>query len=541
MSDEAHRQKGAPTAHLLGWTTAAVGVSVLVGWAFDLPGLKTVIPGTVSMKANTALAFVLAGLSMIVVPAGPRTRFVVRVLAGGTALLGLATLAQYLLAVDLGIDQLLFQEPPGAVGTLSPNRMAPSTAVTFAMVGASRWLVDSPRTIVAGQRMALVAGFLGLLSVTAYVCGATDLLGVGRYTQMAANTAVLFLLLCAALLLLHPAEGILANVAVGTPSRWLLRRILPILIALPLGIGWVGVTGTLAGKWTPQFAIALVVVLLVVVLAGITYWAARDLSASEGARREAEAEQHMLQARLHQSARLAAMGTLVAGVAHEINNPLTATLADQGLAREAVGDLRAQIASVAPIDREASLRLLDQLDEVLVEAQASGARVALIVKDMAALSRPDAARTRTPLSEIVGKALRWLPGGIEASRIQVEDLGAPDVLVASGQIQQVLVNLLTNAAKASQVGCPPDVRIRIAPGGPGIARVEVIDRGVGIDPAIRERIFDPFFTTRPTGEGRGAGLGLAICHAIVEAHGGSLTVESVIGKGSKFQLELPAA
>lgn len=103
------------------------------------------------------------------------------------------------------------------------------------------------------------------------------------------------------------------------------------------------------------------------------------------------------------------------------------------------------------------------------------------------------------------------------------------------------VNLLTNAAKAAPAGSLPDVRVRIAPGDAGLARVEVIDHGVGIDPAIRERIFDPFFTIRPSGEGRGAGLGLAICHAIVEAHGGNLTVESVTGKGSRFRVELPAA
>ena len=541
MSGDLKRTQTVSTSHLLGWITAAVGASVLVGWAFDVPGLKAVIPGTVSMKSNTALAFVLAGLSLAVVPTGPRSRLLIQGLAGGTALLGLATLAQYLLAVDLGIDQLLFQEPAGAVGTLAPNRMAPTTAVAFALVGASRWLVASPRTIAAGQRIALVAGFLGFLSVAAYLCGATDLLGVGRYTQMAANTAVLFVLLAAGLLLLHSREGILSYVAVGTPSRWLLRRMLPIVIALPLGIGWLGVTGTLAGKWTPQFAIALVVVLLVVVLASITYWAARDLSASEGARREAEAEQRKLQERLHQSARLAALGTLVAGVAHEINNPLTAELADQGLAREVVGDLREQIAARSPVDRDAALRLLDQVDEVLADAQASGARVARIVKDMATLSRPDASRTRTGLAEIVGEALRWLPSGIDPSTIRVEDEGAPEVIVSSGQIQQVLVNLLTNAAKAAPAGSAPDVRVRLAPGGAGIARVEVIDHGVGIDPAIQGRIFDPFFTTRPSGEGRGAGLGLAICHAIVEAHGGNLTVESVAGKGSKFRVELPAA
>jgi signal transduction histidine kinase len=83
--------------------------------------------------------------------------------------------------------------------------------------------------------------------------------------------------------------------------------------------------------------------------------------------------------------------------------------------------------------------------------------------------------------------------------------------------------------------------VRVGASLPGMARVEVIDHGVGVDPAIRDHIFDPFFTTRPAGPDRGSGLGLAICQAIVTAHGGTLTFESEVGKGSTFRMELPAA
>jgi len=74
-----------------------------------------------------------------------------------------------------------------------------------------------------------------------------------------------------------------------------------------------------------------------------------------------------------------------------------------------------------------------------------------------------------------------------------------------------------------------------------MARLDVVDHGIGVDPSIRDQVFDPFFTTRPVGEGRGAGLGLAICSAIAAAHGGTLTMESEVGKGSTFRLELPVA
>jgi signal transduction histidine kinase len=85
-----------------------------------------------------------------------------------------------------------------------------------------------------------------------------------------------------------------------------------------------------------------------------------------------------------------------------------------------------------------------------------------------------------------------------------------------------------------------EVVVRIGPSGTGMARLEVIDHGTGIDPAIRARVFEPFFTTRRVGTGRGAGLGLAISHAIITAHGGTITVESEVGRGSTFRVELPA-
>jgi signal transduction histidine kinase len=114
-------------------------------------------------------------------------------------------------------------------------------------------------------------------------------------------------------------------------------------------------------------------------------------------------------------------------------------------------------------------------------------------------------------------------------------------MASPGQIEQVIVNLVTNAAKATPAGKHGEVVIRTSTASPGMARLEVIDHGTGIAPAILGRIFEPFFTTRQVGEGKGAGLGLAVCHAIVTSHGGTLTVESEVGKGSTFRMELPAA
>jgi len=101
------------------------------------------------------------------------------------------------------------------------------------------------------------------------------------------------------------------------------------------------------------------------------------------------------------------------------------------------------------------------------------------------------------------------------------------------------VNLVTNAVHAKAEGRRGEILLRTGPGTEGKVRLDVVDNGTGIAPELLERIFEPFFTTR--GPGKGTGMGLSICHAIVSAHGGTLTVESEVGKGTAFRVELPAA
>jgi PAS domain S-box-containing protein len=253
-------------------------------------------------------------------------------------------------------------------------------------------------------------------------------------------------------------------------------------------------------------------------------------------------ELRALQAKVALSARLAAMGTLVAGVAHEINNPLSAVMAGQGLSLEMSRELRKRLQDRMLLDPEAEIRQLDDMVEALEDAWEGGQRIAGIVKELAAIARPDPARTRVRLADVAAKAVRWVRPFLETNvAIEVQDLGAPDVMAAASRIEQVVVNLLTNAAKATAKGKEGEVVVRIGPGAPGQARLEVIDRGAGIPPAILDRIFEPFFTTRQVGKGKGPGLGLALSHAIATSHGGTLTAESTPGQGSTFRLELPVA
>jgi PAS domain S-box-containing protein len=259
-------------------------------------------------------------------------------------------------------------------------------------------------------------------------------------------------------------------------------------------------------------------------------------------RKLAEIERNALHAQLALASRLAAMGTLVSGLAHEINNPLVAQLAGQGVALEIAREFRSQAREGGSRDYDHRTRQLDDAIEALEDAQAGGHRVAQIVRDMAALAQPASQKDRVCLLSVVEDAVRFLPPSITGkATITVEDLGPPDALGAEGQVKQVVTNLVSNATKATPLGKRGEIVIRVGPGKSGRARLEVIDHGVGIAPDVLGRIFDPFFTTRPMGPERGTGLGLAICHAIATAHGGTISAQSEVGKGSTFRMELPAA
>jgi signal transduction histidine kinase len=251
-------------------------------------------------------------------------------------------------------------------------------------------------------------------------------------------------------------------------------------------------------------------------------------------------EQRALRAQVALSSRLASLGTLVAGVAHEVNNPLAGTISSLASAVDEQRALAARIRGERSTDRETLALAADAVVEILLDAQMGAGRISQIVKDLLLFGRPNPMRTRVRLGDVATASMRWLPASVgRAATVQVDDLGAPDVHASSGQLEQVVVNLVTNAAFAIPEGRRGEVSIRIFTSASGGAVLEVKDNGRGIDAATMERIFDPFFTTREVGQGMG--LGLPICHVIVSAHGGTLTGVSVVGEGSTFRVELPSS
>jgi two-component system NtrC family sensor kinase len=231
-----------------------------------------------------------------------------------------------------------------------------------------------------------------------------------------------------------------------------------------------------------------------------------------------------LQAQLIQSEKMSAIGQLIAGVAHDLNNPLASVV---GFA-----DYLVETSGAAPPEMIEPLRAIQQ------EAE----RAANIVRNLLGFARKQERRRQVvAVRELVDGTLLLLRNHLVASKIDTEmdiDDRVPDVCVDLNQIRQVFVNLITNAAQAIELsGTGSRIVIRARPWLDGVA-VTVEDDGPGVPPDITDRIFEPFFTTK--GAGEGTGLGLSICHGIVKEHGGRLTLVPTNRRGAVFQVELPA-
>jgi signal transduction histidine kinase len=230
-----------------------------------------------------------------------------------------------------------------------------------------------------------------------------------------------------------------------------------------------------------------------------------------------------LEEQLRLSEKMAAIGLLAAGVAHEVNTPLTgiSSFTQMLLDRADPGDPRTQ--------------LLEKIERQTFRA----AKIVNSLLNLARPTGPEAGPTPVDVNGVIGDVLSLLEHQFRMSRIQVRrELASPGVVVSGVEykLQQVFLNLFLNGRDAMPKGGWLSVTTGVAG---GHAVVEVSDTGVGIPVEHLARIYDPFFTTKP--DGRGTGLGLSVTYGIVQEHGGTLTCASDLGHGTRFRMTLPLA
>lgn len=529
----------------------AIGVTVLIGWALDIPELRG-FKGTPSMAPVTAATFIIAGLSLFLGQARNASRWVSelsRVFAVVIIVIGLMTVAEHLLNVNLGIDMLLF---PRAVESLSvrvPGRMAINTAGAFVFLGVGILLLRRDRRTngVSSQIAAFGTLVIAFVALVGYAFGVRDFYTMQDYLDMVLLSAITFAILGLGLLFAQLHRGLPGLISDEGAAGVVARRLLPGTIILPFIFGMVRLAGEKAGWFNTQLATSLFAVADIVTFLLLVAWSARVLRvtdkkradlfvrerearvSSERARADAEAAKtEAEEARAEAESANGAKSDFLAVMSHELRTPLSAIMGYQELLADGItGPINEQQGQQLGRIKASARHLLSLIDEILTFTRIDAGREEVTIE------RASLATLLEPAAEIVEPLAR-------ARGLHIEVMLPPQSIVVETdpmKVRQMLVNLLSNAVKFTDRG-----RIILSGDQAGDQLVITVqDTGIGINPDHLERIFEPFWQVeqKATRRAGGTGLGLTVTRRLALLLGGDVTVKSEPGEGTTFTICLP--
>ena len=272
-----------------GSVAAAVGTTVLLGWLLGFDILKSIVPGLLTMKVNAALTFVLLGIGMLLSERATTARDRRTAVLPVAAVLVLAALvgSQYLIGRDLGIDQWLFRELPGQVGTVEPNRMSPITVICFLLVGTGIVLATVRRATRAVPALLIGASLLAALNVLDFVFDASAPSLLAGHTQMALTTAVTMIVVSIGTMGLLPAGGLLDVLVGPSASARLARRLMVASLVVPVFLAWLRLQGETFGLYGTRDGVSLMVLGTFVFLTFMILRSSRSSQRTEATRQAA--------------------------------------------------------------------------------------------------------------------------------------------------------------------------------------------------------------------------------------------------------------
>jgi signal transduction histidine kinase/CheY-like chemotaxis protein len=522
-------------AHVMGVLTVLLGFVVLFGWVLRIESLKTVLPGYVSMKPNTAFCFVLSGLSVLIGYLSrprPWKKNCSLALALVVVLIAGLTLAEYATDRSFGLDQILLKDNPQAVFTSSPGRMAPNTALAFLLCGfALVLLARGPRGAAAAHALTLVALFVALLALIGYLFDAQPFITIYSFTGMALHTIGGFWCLSVAILCARPKKGLMTAMLALNSGGLIARRLIAPAIIAPLLFGWIAFHGLTLKYYDAGFAASLIVLSNMLVICVMTARSVTELNRIDVERKR------LSDARMNADAR--EVGALeasrlksefVANVSHEIRTPMNGVLGMTSLLLDSPlsPDQREHVETI----RQSGDALLTLVNEILDFSKIEAGKITIEQKPFA-------------LAPCVDEVINLLAFNARRNRINLISLIEPHVpmgfLGDAARVRQVLLNLVGNAVKFTDVG---EVTVQVNGGrmDGNLYRLDFLinDTGMGISPDALALLFNPFqqgdaSATRRHG---GTGLGLTISKRLVELMGGEITVSSVLSAGSTFRFTI---
>jgi signal transduction histidine kinase/ActR/RegA family two-component response regulator len=516
--------------------TVFIGGVVLAGWIFHNETLKTLSPGTVSMKVNAALGCLLCGVTLLVgFLSYPRRwhGYVIWLAAGTVALIAFLTLAEYVSGRSLGIDQLFFLDYPLSPETSNPGRMAPNSASALLSFSVALILLSRGRRwAIPAQLLALGGLAITLLATLGYIFHAQIFETVFSRTRMSVPSVLCFWLIGLALLCARPRRGVVAMVTADNPGGVVARRLILPAMGTPIIFGFIAVHGLTLGLYDVGFCCLLVVFSSIVAGCFVTLRSVAELNRIEWERRrlgEAQVHAAIREEGVMEASRL--KSEFVANVSHELRTPMNGVL---GMTNLLLGSsLSAEQREQVETIRQSGDALLTLVNEILdfskieagkVDLEEKPVHLASCVDEVISLLAPMALRNRINL-------------------IALTDPSLPTTFMGdAARLRQILINLVGNAIKFTSEG---EVILEVT----GASFAEnfysvdflVSDTGIGISPDALPLLFQPFQQVDSSARRRhgGTGLGLTISKRLAELMGGEIHVSSMLNVGSVFRFNVP--
>lgn len=287
-------------------SVSAVGLLVLVGWVFAIESIKRVAPNMVFMNPVTAVTFIIAGASLLCLQrsAGAKRKRTGRLLGAGVAILGALKLLELATGREFGVDQWLFTGELFDPVFNRPNRIAPNTALNFALLGAALLLLDyqTRRGNRPSEVLCTISAFCAVLAIVGYAYRVEVFYSIRLFVPMALHTAVAFLLLAAGCLLARADNGTMGIIVSDTAGGVLARRLLPLAIVIPVVLGALRLGGERAGLYDSAFGVALFASSIILAFVAVIWWTAQLLHRVDTERRASEATRQENELRFNQIA-----------------------------------------------------------------------------------------------------------------------------------------------------------------------------------------------------------------------------------------------
>ena len=577
--------------------TTVVSLWVLLGWQWNIEVAKRILPGLVAMNPLTAMTFILAATSLLLsqrshqplAQAAIQTqnassyfltgatrhqqRWLAAACAGLIALIGLLKLVAIIKGWNIPIDQLFFHDKLDLPSTAKPNRMAPTTAFSFLVLGSALLSLNfkTHHKVLISQVLALLSGLVSLLALIGYLYGVQPLYGIASYIPMAIHTATLFLLLALGLLCLHHDQGLMSVITSTSYESRLSRQLLLASIYLPIVLGWLRLEGQRAGYYDTELGAALFVVSSIVIFASALWWGAHLLH-------QIGQERHRTQEALRQSKedleRKVVERTSDLNISNEklrLQNKMLRQSDEELRLAKAEADYARQAAERASAAKSEFLsrlshelrtpmnailgfgqllemeQLTSEQEEELSHILLAGRHLLDLINEILDISslqsnQLDIAFEAVPVEAIIRESMDVVAPLAAEKQVSMEHEITQTyqnicILADRQKLRRVLINLLSNAVKYNHQGGSLRVVCEETP--ENRLRINVIDSGPGITASDLEKIFQPFERLHAERQGiKGSGLDLVLSKLFVEAMQGTLTVHSIVGSGSTFSIEL---